>query len=102
MTHFPTLHAMGRRRNVKHAPKPSPKPTPQWPSSATVRSQDNAGGDVQRDQLQRLVPTTQVESGGNQGDVSGDHSRTCRLDMAERLNYKEPHHDRQVAKPGRS
>jgi hypothetical protein len=61
MTHFPTLYAMGRRRNAKHASVPPPKPAPQRPSRATVKPVDDAPGEVQRDQLQRPAPTTQKD-----------------------------------------
>jgi hypothetical protein len=54
MTHVPTPHAMGRRRNVKQAPTPTPEPTPQWPSSATVETA--SGRVVQRDE--RPAPIT--------------------------------------------
>ena len=63
MTHFPTLYAMGRRRNVKHAPTPPPKPTPQRPPSATVKPVDDASGDAQRDQSQRPTPRAHGEVG---------------------------------------
>ena len=52
MMHFLTLHAMGRRRNIKHAPLPTP---PQRPSSATVKPLSDARGEVQRDE--RPAPT---------------------------------------------
>jgi hypothetical protein len=48
MTHFPTLHAMERRRNVKHTPTPPPKPVPQRPAS-------DAGVEAQRDERQPIT-----------------------------------------------
>jgi hypothetical protein len=47
------INAMGRRRNVKHAPPP--KPTPLRPPSATVKSPSDHAAEVQRDE--RPAPT---------------------------------------------
>ena len=61
MTHFPTLHAMGRRRMIKVNDQPMPRGATLRPPAATVKSESDAGAEVRRDQLQRPAPTHQED-----------------------------------------